>query len=85
MRLVGTHDNDLVVTEFQWQVPVFQSVAVEVDGIILLPHADSKLVHDAGVKTYKVVFRLLTQLNKFDLVNVKVEFFLEDVPHQHFN
>ena len=85
VRLVSTHDNDLVVTEFQWQVPVFQSVAVEVDGVILLPHTDSKLVHNAGVKTYKVVFRLLPQLNQFDLINVEVEFFLEDVPHQHFN
>ena len=83
--LVGTHDHDFVVAQLQWQVLIFQSTAVQKDGVVFLTHPNGKLVHNSGVQADKIVFRLLTKLNQRDFVNIQIEFILQQITHQKLN
>ena len=52
---IRVHNHDTIVAEFNRNEFILQRSTVEEDGVVLLAHPYSELVHDAGIHTDKVI------------------------------
>src|SRR5699024_11948468 len=55
------------------------------DGMIFLPHSDSKLIHNAAVHTNIIVFYLLAQFDHVNAIKFKVKQSLQQNSRHYFD
>ena len=73
MLHAGIHQNETVAFRIEWEVLVFQSLAVETDKTSALSEDRCELIHYAAFDTAVVMFGGLSDLGKGEFVDAVVE------------